>query len=201
MPDQTDASPAPTPSKVTRARAVTVGAADPAKPRRRAVKAQEQAATVPADRPGAVTTDGPAAPASISVQQGGVGEVTAGTVDVQQGGIGIADATDIAVSQGGIGIARGERVSLEMGAIGLSLGEQARVSQGYVNTIIARDAAFEQGMVGTIVAARAEVRGPSFVAILLAQRVDGDVRALLDWRGALVAGTALGIVLGLLRRR
>ncbi len=136
--------------------------------------------------------DAPSAPASITVQQGGIGEVTAGTVDVQQGGIGIADATDIAVSQGGIGVARGERVSVEMGAIGLSLGEEARVSQGYVNTLIARDAAFEQGMVGTIVAAKAEVRGPSFVGILLAQRVEGDVRALLDWRGALVAGAVHG---------
>ena len=204
MPDHTDASPPPAPSKVTRARAVTVGAAEPGKPRRRAVAVMpdEPVATLPiVVTPADASAGAPATPATLSVQQGGIGNVTAGAVDVQQGGIGIADATDIAVSQGGIGVARGERVSVEMGAIALSLGEQARVSQGYVNTIIARDAAFEQGMVGTIVAADVEVRGPSFVGILLAQRVEGDVRALLDWRGALVGGAVLGIVLGLLRRR
>ena len=205
MPDQTDIPTPPAPSKVTRARAVTVGAADPAKPRRRAAGELPERAAAPDSAVGAPAavgaTDGPSAPASISVRQGGIGEVTAGTVDVQQGGIGIADATDIAVSQGAIGVARGERVSVEMGAIGLSLGEEARVSQGFVNTLIARDATFEQGMIGTIVAAKADVRGPSFVGILLAQRVDGDVRALLDWRGALVAGAALGVVLGVLRRR
>ena len=88
-----------------------------------------------------------------------------------------------------------------MGAIALSLGEQARVSQGYVNTLIARDAALRAGHGRHHRRGRVEVRGPSFVGILLAQRVEGDVRALLDWRGALVAGAALGIVLGLLRRR
>jgi hypothetical protein len=45
------------------------------------------------------------------------------------------------------------------------------------------------------------VRQPSLVGLLLANRVDGDVRTLLDWRGALAAGAAIGLVVGLLRRR
>ena len=39
------------------------------------------------------------------------------------------------------------------------------------------------------------------VLVLLARRVDGDVRTLLDWRGALAFGAAFGIVSALLRRR
>ena len=39
------------------------------------------------------------------------------------------------------------------------------------------------------------------VLILLARRVDGDVKTILDWRGALAFGAAFGIVSTLLRRR
>jgi hypothetical protein len=36
---------------------------------------------------------------------------------------------------------------------------------------------------------------------LIARRVTGDVRVLLDWRGALAFGAIAGLVVGLLRRR
>jgi len=45
------------------------------------------------------------------------------------------------------------------------------------------------------------VQQPSAVGIILARHVHGDVRALLDWRGALAFGAAAGLILGLLRRR
>ena len=51
------------------------------------------------------------------------------------------------------------------------------------------------------VAERVTVRQPSIVGVLLANRVEGSVRPILDWRGALVAGTAFAIVARLLRRR
>jgi hypothetical protein len=35
--------------------------------------------------------------------------------------------------------------------------------------------------------------------VLIAQRVDGDVRALLDWRGAIALGAAFGLVAGIVR--
>ena len=85
MPDQPDIPSPPAASKVTRARAVTVEAADPAKPRRRAatvVAAEDDAPTVPVQAPAVASADAdePAAPATISVQQGGISEVTAGAV-------------------------------------------------------------------------------------------------------------------------
>jgi hypothetical protein len=67
--------------------------------------------------------------------------------------------------------------------------------------MVAREATFEQGILGTLVAERVTVRQPSLVGLLLANRVEGDVRTLLDWRGALAAGAAIGLVVGLLRRR
>jgi hypothetical protein len=39
------------------------------------------------------------------------------------------------------------------------------------------------------------------VLFLLARNVHGDVRTLLDWRGALALGAAFGVVSSLVRRR
>jgi hypothetical protein len=202
----TDVPPDAPVSKVTRARAVTVGAADPSKPGRRAAAAEPD---VPRTTPVSPTaSSGPPAPTPldppverITVQQGGLAQAQAAAIDVHQGGIAIAEATDIAVSQGGIAIARGDRVSVEMGAAGLTIAGEARLSQGIAQTVIARDVSFEQGLLGTVIAEHVTVRQPSFVGIVLANRVDGEVRALLDWRGALAAGAVIGLIVGILRRR
>jgi hypothetical protein len=37
--------------------------------------------------------------------------------------------------------------------------------------------------------------------VLVARRVEGNVRTVLDWRGALIAGAVIGIAMGLLARR
>ncbi len=42
---------------------------------------------------------------------------------------------------------------------------------------------------------------PGLVGLVLAPRVDGEVKALLDWRGALAVGAVLALLrLGLRRR-
>ena len=206
---------APT-SKITRARAVTVGAADPTKPRRKAARAAEPAddASAPPTEAAAVavgpgvdepTTASPTPPApptgTLTIQQTGLASAEAAAIEVHQGGIGSATATDLALSQGGIGFARGESVSVEMGAIGVAMADRARLSQGVAQAMIAREATFEQGILGTLVAEQVTVRQPSFVGLLIAGRVDGDVKTLLDWRGALAAGAVIGLLVGLLRRR
>jgi hypothetical protein len=61
----------------------------------------------------------------------------------------------------------------------------------------------DQGGAGVMVARSAEVNN-SFVGLILAQNVSGNVRALFDTRAALVFGIAAGIVGGLvltMRRR
>jgi hypothetical protein len=137
---------------------------------------------------------------SVSVRQGGVGTAVATSVDVRQGGIGQASATDIALSQGAIGFAQGDRVSLEMGAIGAAIGEEVRVTQAMANIVAARgDMTVDQSLVSTLIGYRVTLRQPSAVLLLIAGRVDGSVRPLLDWRGGLAAGIAAGLVLGLFR--
>jgi hypothetical protein len=137
---------------------------------------------------------------SVSITQGGIGNAEARTIDVHKGGIGRADATDIAVSAGGIGFAQGERVSVEMGALGVAIGDDVRVIQSVSSYVMARgDATVDQSFVNTLIADKVTLRQPSAVVLLIARQVDGSVRPLLDWRGALAAGAAAGLVMGLLR--
>ena len=138
---------------------------------------------------------------TVSITQGGIGTADARTIDIRQGGIGRASGTDIAVSQGSIGFAQGERVSLEMGAIGAAIGDDVRVTQSMSGFVGARgEATVDQSLVSTLIADRVTIRQPSAVLVLIARQVDGTVRPLLDWRGALAAGAVAGLVIGLLRR-
>ena len=178
----------PTKSKVTPARVKTSEAIAPAD-------------TVQADR--VEITQGGAdhvEATSVSINQGGIGTAAATTIDVHQGGIQRATATDIAVSQGGIVFAQGNRVSLEMGGVGAAVGDEVRVTQSMAGFVAARgDATVDQSLVSTLIADHVTMRQPSAVLVLIARQVDGTVRPLLDWRGAIAAGAAAGLVLGLFR--
>ena len=138
---------------------------------------------------------------TVSVTQGGIGSADARTIDVRQGGIGRANATDIAVSGGSIGFARGERVSIEMGAVGAGVGDEIRVTQSVSGFVAAQgEATVDQSLISTLIADRVTIRQPSAVLVLIARQVDGTVRPLLDWRGALAVGAVAGVIIGLLRR-
>jgi hypothetical protein len=137
----------------------------------------------------------------VRLHRAGTDAVSATNVDVSMGAIGRADATDVAVSQGAIGLARGERISVEMGAIGAAIGGEVRLTQGAAGTVLAREARVEQAFVRALVANNVVVERTTGVLFLVARRVEGDVRAVLDWRGALAFGAAFALVAGLLRRR
>ena len=138
---------------------------------------------------------------TITVRLGGIESVSATNIDLRQGGIGRARATDIAVSQGGVGAARADRVSVEMGGIGAAMAGELTITQGAAGSILARDVRIEQSVVRMIVANEVHVERTTGVLFLIARKVDGNVKALLDWRGALAFGAAFGVVTSIFRRR
>jgi hypothetical protein len=176
-----------TSDRATRAAA----ADDPAEDGVRRVEVVEIATAAPGDVEGEV----------VVVRQGGVNIADARQIDLRQGGIGRAHADDIAVTQGGIGIARGERISVELGGLGLAVANEVHVTQGMASTVLARDVHIEQAGARTIIASHATLGRNVGVFMLIAGRVEGNVRTLLDWRGAIAFGAAFGLVAGLVRRR
>jgi hypothetical protein len=69
------------------------------------------------------------------------------------------------------------------------------------NLVGSNESVVDQSLVGALVGARVTVRQPSAIGILIAGRVEGNVRPILDWRGALAAGAVIGLISAVLRRR
>ncbi len=131
---------------------------------------------------------------SLHMERGGIGEATASSVEVRMGGIGHVDAEDVYVQWGGIGVGRADTMSVEFGSVGVATAGELRVTQGLASSVIAREATIEQGFVRTLIAQHVTISRPSAVLVLIAGRVTGDVRPLIDWRGAFAAGLAFGLV-------
>jgi hypothetical protein len=162
---------------------------------------QPEAAPAPAPAPAVETEPRPsAALASLRMERGGIAEATADTVDVRMGGIGRLTADDVYVQWGGVGAARAQKVSVEMGSVGAALAGDLSVSQGFAGSVIAREAVVEQGVVRTLIAGHVTITRPSAVLVLIAGRVTGEVRPLMDWRAALAAGAGFALVAALLAR-
>jgi hypothetical protein len=176
MTNDADPTPVPRPRRARRPSGVVQGAAD-------APDATPQASEV--------------APARAAI----AGEVLqADRLEVRMGAVGRVDAATIEVEQGAIGAARADRITVDRGAIGAAMTGQIDARQSFVRSILAREARVEQSFVRTIVAAEVRIERATFVGILLTRRVVGDVRVLLDWRGALAFGAAAGLVAGLIGR-
>jgi hypothetical protein len=138
---------------------------------------------------------------SVSITQGGASVVNARSVEVRQGGIANAQADDITVTMGGIALARADRISVDMGGLGIGFAREVQVTQGLARSVVAQDIRIDQGLVGTALAGRVTFERQSGVLLLIAGRVEGPVKAVFDWRGALAFGAAFGLLVGLIRRR
>jgi hypothetical protein len=170
----------------------------PSRSRRRAARPAEPLPPPPAGYGSGADADAES-DAGPAIEEDG-SWIQADAVEVRQGAIGRVDATEVAVTQGAIGAARADRISVQMGALGAAMGREISISQGGAGSILAGNARVDQAFVRTLVAQHVEIHRPSAVLFLIAQRVSGDIRPLLDWRGALAFGAAVGIIAGLVRR-
>jgi hypothetical protein len=157
--------------------------------------------TIGADRVEILRGDGMDVQAgTVRIERGGIGAARADTVEVMQGGIGRLVATDVHVTQGGIGAARAERITVDMGGVGAAVAGHFELSRGGARSVLAREVHLEQAFAQTVVANQVTMGRGSGALIVIGRRVEGEIRTLLDWRGALALGAALGLVLGLVRR-
>ena len=85
--------------------------------------------------------------------------------------------------------------------MGAAVANEVRITQGGVNAVVARRVTLEQAIARTVVAQEVRIDRPSGILVLLAARVSGDVRPVIDWRGALAFGAVAAVILSLVRRR
>ncbi len=142
----------------------------------------------------------PERPASISLVQGGIERAEADRIEVAVGGIGAAVADSITLRVGGIGAAKAERIEIAAGQVGAAATGTLHARVSALSLVAARHAEVERSLIQTLVAQEVRLGGRTPVLLLIAQRVEGGVRPLLDWRGALAAGAAFAALSFLLRR-
>jgi hypothetical protein len=92
-------------------------------------------------------------------------------------------------------------VSVELGGIGLAVGGDVSIVQGFTRGVVARDVRLKQGLAASVIAGNVTMEKQSGAFIVIARKVEGNVRAVLDWRGALAFGAGLGIAVAMLGRR
>jgi hypothetical protein len=131
--------------------------------------------------------------------RGAAGALSARSLDLRMSAIGAATAEDVFVQMGAVGAVRSEQLDVELGSVGAALAGEAHVSLGVAGSIASRDAYVEQSFVRTLIAQRVIVQRPSGVLVMIAQHVSGEVRPVVDWKGALAAGAAIGVGLALSR--
>ena len=161
--------------------------ATPKRPRAR----RKPSVAVPAEVPGPVGSTPAVAEDGASLE--------ADRVDLRMAAVGRVEAGSITVEQGALGAARADSVSVDRGALGAAMADRIEVSRGYARSVLARSARLERSAARVVVAGDAEVE-QSAVVFLIARRVAGDVRVLLDWRGAVAFGATAGVVLSILSR-
>ena len=170
----------------------------PAEPaRRRGPRATAEAAPPVASPAVASLSPEPAAAPNVAKDEA---VIAAERVDVRLGAVARVESSEVTVHQGAIGAARADRVLIDRGAIGAAVAQEVQLSQGIARNVLAQHVRVEQSFVRSLVAADVTTGGPTGVGILIARKVVGDVKVLLDWRGALAFGAAAGLVAGLVRR-
>lgn len=180
-------------------------ASAPAPRRRRTASptaSPESTATPPVDAAGPDATlagaapGGPAGLDEDGLVRSGVSmpEATLASLQLSRGAIGRLDAEQVSVTMGAIGAARADTLEVQRGAVGAAMSNELTVTQGAVGTVLAGNARLDQSIARVLVARHVVVERPSIVGVLVARRVSGDVRVLLDWRGALILGAVLGLI-------
>jgi hypothetical protein len=120
-------------------------------------------------------------------------------VAIRLSAVGRVEGGQVSVDQGAVGAVRAERLSVDRGAVGAVMADRVEVSQGFARSILARQVQLDRAGARVIIAADVRV-DRSAVMFLVARRVAGDVRVMLDWRGAVAFGAAVGAVIAVLAR-
>ena len=176
------------------------GSAGRARPRRtKATAAESSAETAPrnaAERDAKVVILDPVA---VRVEDDGA-SLDAEHVELRLGAVGRAEAGTLEVSQGAVGAVRAEVVTVDQGAIGAALADRVEVSRGYARSIISRQAQMDRAAARVVIAANVTA-DRSAVMFLVARKVEGNVRVLFDWRGAIAFGAVAGLIFAVIGRR
>jgi len=141
--------------------------------------------------------DVPATPAALTTPS--FATPTPDAVEVMRGAVGGIRARDVHVRNAVVGGIAATDASVEMGFVVGIAAREASVSQGVVRTVLAQEVRIEQSVVRSVVANQVQIGPTTAIGFVIARRIEGSPRVLLDWRGALALAAVFGALAGFLR--
>ena len=130
---------------------------------------------------------------------GGVDAVEVGHLAFERGAIGGVRATDVTARLAVVGGIAANQVSVERGVVSGMVAREVTVEQGMVRGVLAQNVHLQNALVRSVVANRVEAGPSTAILVSVARSIDGEAKVLLDWRGGLAFGAALGAFLLLIR--
>jgi len=130
---------------------------------------------------------------------GSLDAVAVDVLEFERGAIGGVRATDVAARLAVVGGIAANHASVEMGMVNGILAREATVQQGMVRGVVAQNVRVEQAFVRAVVANTVQTGPTTGILVAFARRIDGEAKILVDWRGGLAFGAALGAFLALIR--
>jgi hypothetical protein len=138
-------------------------------------------------------------PITATPATGSLDVVAVDVLEFERGAIGGVRATDVTARLAVVGGIAANHASVEMGVVSGIVAREATVQQGLVRGVLAQNARVEQALVRVVVANTVRTGPTTGILVAVARRIDGEAKILVDWRGALAFGAALGAFLALIR--
>jgi len=140
----------------------------------------------------------------INIKQSTIRSVEGGHVELQQVGALSIDAEKMEVTQGASVILRGGDVTLNQSINAITAGEGVSIQFSLSPVSISKGSTEVNRSAVGILAAQDVKAENSSALLVIANKVEGNITTLLDWRSAIALGATFGGLLGflsLLKRR
>jgi hypothetical protein len=134
----------------------------------------------------------------VNIKQSSIRSVEGGHVELQQVGALSIDGERVEMTQSASAITHGGDVDINQSVSFIAVGNTTGLNYSFSSFSLAKDSATVTRSAVGIIGAR-EVHAEHTSAIMLiANKVEGEVTTILDWRSALALGAVVGGALGFL---
>lgn len=133
----------------------------------------------------------------ITIKQSTVRSVEGGHIELQQVGAFSIDGEKIEVTQGASGILKGNDVRLNQSVSAVTAADTVGVNFSFSPVTISREQTTANHSAVGLMAAREIISDNTSALLVLANKVEGNITTLLDWRSSLALAAVFGGLWGL----
>ncbi|MBI4685945.1 MAG: hypothetical protein HY755_12235 [Nitrospirae bacterium] len=142
--------------------------------------------------------------AFVNIKQSSIRAVEGGHIELQQVGALSIDGERVESTQCAAGILKGNDVSLNQSISAVTVGDNTTLNFSFSPMVISKkDTIANKSAIGLMAGIKIKAENSASI-MMIANKVEGNITTLLDWRGAVALGAVFGGILGIIslfRRR